>query len=152
MHNEKVKIKLHINSKGQKPPMPKKATEGSAGFDLCAFCEMPITIMPQQLVKIQTGISIEIPNSNFVALIFARSGLGTKNGITLSNSVGVIDSDYRGEIIIGLCNNSDKPYIINPFDRIAQIVLMPVINFEFLEVENLNESDRGIGGFGSTGK
>lgn len=152
MFNEKVKIKLHINSKGQKAPMPKRATDGAAGFDLCAFCEMPITLMPQQLVKIPTGLSIEIPNSSLVALIFGRSGLGIKNGVTLSNCVGVIDSDYRGEIIIGLCNNSDKEYTINPFDRIAQLVLMPVINFDFVEADDLNETERGKGGFGSTGK
>jgi dUTP pyrophosphatase len=147
-----LKIKRHFNKKGEQPPMPKKATDGAAGFDLCAFCAEPIIIKPQELVKIPTGLSIEIPSPNYVALVFARSGLGIKYGITLSNSVGVIDSDYRGEIMVGLSNVSDQEYTINPYDRIAQLVLVPIPSYELEEVSELNETIRGTGGFGSTGK
>lgn len=146
-----IKIKRHKNTKGELPPLPKKATSGSAGFDLCAFCESFVVIEPQGLVKIPTGISIEIP-IGYAGFVFGRSGLGIKNGITLSNSVGVIDSDYRGEIVVGLCNISDESYTISPLERIAQLVIMPVGGFDLIEAEELDDTIRGKNGFGSTGK
>ena len=132
--------------------VPKRATEGSAGADLYACISEPITIAPGQLVKIPAGIAIELADKGLAAFLFARSGLGVKHGITLSNSVGVVDSDYRGEICVGLCNVSDEPYTVSPDERIAQMVIMPVVNAEFIEADNLSDTERGEGGFGSSGK
>ena len=132
--------------------VPQRATAGSAGMDLCACIKSPITIAPRQLVTVPTGLAIALPNSGCVALLFGRSGLGVKHGITLSNSVGVIDSDYRGEIKVGLCNLSDTPYTIQPNERIAQLVITPVLPLPVQQVDELDETARGEGGFGSTGK
>lgn len=132
--------------------MPKRATEGSAGADLYACIDEPITIAPGQLVKIPTGIAIELSDSHTAAFLFARSGLGVKQGITLSNGVGVVDSDYRGEICVGLCNVSDKPYTVSPQERVAQMVIMPVVGASFVEAAVLGDTERGEGGFGSSGK
>lgn len=132
--------------------IPHRATDGSAGMDLCACIQTPVTVEPHQLVTIPTGIAIALPNPNCVALLFGRSGLGVKHGITLSNSVGVIDSDYRGEIKVGLCNLSDTPYIIQPDERIAQLVITPVLPLPVQQVDELDETQRGENGFGSTGK
>jgi dUTP pyrophosphatase len=132
--------------------IPKRATSGSAGLDLCAAIVAPITIFPRQLVKIPTGIAVGLPTSEYVALVFARSGLSIKHGIALSNGVGVIDSDYTGEIIVGLCNISDEPYTIEPCERIAQLVLMPVICAKIVETNSLKKTERSDGGFGSTGR
>ena len=132
--------------------IPKRATEFSAGADLYACIDEPVTINPAELAKIPTGIAIELPQSDLAAFLFARSGLGVKHGITLSNSVGVVDSDYRGEICVGLCNVSDKPDTIQPNERIAQMVIMPVVLADFIQADELNETKRGEGGFGSSGK
>lgn len=132
--------------------IPKRATGGSAGLDLCACAGKSILLKPGERALIHTGIAISLPKSDFVALIFARSGLAIKHGITLSNGVGVIDSDYRGEICVGLCNLSSEDYTINPGERIAQLVVMKVETPTPLEVTSLDETARGMGGFGSTGK
>lgn len=132
--------------------IPKRATEFSAGADLYACIDQPVTIEPSGLAKIPTGIAIELPKADLAAFLFARSGLGVKYGITLSNSVGVVDSDYRGEICVGLCNVSDKPYTIQPNERIAQMVIMPVVLADFVETDELSETLRGEGGFGSSGR
>ena len=133
--------------------IPTKATSGSAGFDLHACIDKDLTIKKGDLIRIPCGIAIELPSSEYAAFIFARSGLGIKYGISLSNGVGVIDSDYRGEIQVGLCRTSDgDPYVIKNGDRIAQMIIMPVSNVSFKLVENLGESGRGSGGFGSTGR
>lgn len=132
--------------------IPVRATAGSAGADLYACIDEPIVIQPGDLVKIPTGIAIELPDNHMGAFLFARSGLGVKHGITLSNSVGVVDSDYRGEICVGLCNVSSEPYTIEPEERIAQMVIMPVICAEFILSEELSDTQRGEGGFGSSGK
>ncbi len=144
-------IKIDIIKKRENAVLPKKMTEGSAGWDLFACIENEITIKPKELIKIPTGIAIALPNKDMVGLIFARSGMATKNGISLANGVGVIDSDYRGEIIIGLSNISNKEYTIKPSDRIAQMVIMPVINANFNLCDKLENTARGKGGFGSTG-
>jgi len=133
-------------------PVPQYATAGAAAMDLTAHIDEPITIQPRQLVSIPTGIAIALPSAEYVALVFARSGLGVKHGISLSNGVGVIDSDYRGEIRVGLTNLSDVPYTIQPGDRVAQLAVMPVVQANVIPVEELGETDRGTGGFGSTGK
>ena len=121
-------------------------------MDLYACIEGPVTIRPGDLVMIPTGIAIELPSANYVAYLFARSGLGIKHGICLSNGVGVVDSDYRGEVCVGLCNVSDKEYTIEPFERVAQMVISPVSLMPAVEVSELSDTERGAGGFGSTGK
>ena len=121
-------------------------------MDLSACMDAPVTIAPGELKKIPTGIAIGLPGPNTVGLIFARSGLAVKNGVTLSNAVGVIDSDYTGELIVGLCNVGSVPYTIQPGERIAQLVIMPVLTPRVSVVDHLQATSRGDGGFGSTGK
>ena len=132
--------------------IPTRGTTGSAGMDLYACIENEITIAPNELKIIPTGIAIALPSSDVAAFLYARSGLGVKHGICLSNGVGVVDSDYRGEICVGLCNVSSEPYTISKNERIAQMVIAPVVMAEFTEVTELDETLRGEGGFGSTGK
>lgn len=133
-------------------PLPRYATPGAAAMDLTACLDAPVTIAPRALVRIPTGVAIALPGPEYVALVFARSGLGVKHGISLANGVGVIDSDYRGEIQVGLTNLSDTPYTIQPGDRIAQLAVMPVVQANVIPVDELDETSRGTGGFGSTGK
>lgn len=148
----KLKLKAVSPKVGTDIPFPSRATEGSAGLDLMACLDEPVSIAPRQLVRIPTGIAIALPGPEHVALVFARSGLGIKHGISLSNGVGVIDSDYRGEIQVGLTNLSDTPYTVQPGDRIAQLVVMPVAVPELEIVTELEDTERGTGGFGSTGR
>lgn len=148
----KLKIKAVSPKVGTEIPFPSRATEGSAGMDLMACLDGPVSIAPRQLARIPTGIAIALPGPEYVALVFARSGLGMRHGISLSNGVGVIDSDYRGEIQVGLTNLSDLSYTIRPGDRIAQLVVMPVVTPELEIVEELEDTGRGTGGFGSTGR
>ena len=147
-----LKIKYVSPKIGKEIPAPFYASAGAAAMDLCACVDEPVTVEPRALVSIPTGIAIALPSAEYVALVFARSGLGIKHGITLSNGVGVIDSDYRGEIQVGLTNLSDKPYTIHPGDRIAQLVVTPVVLPQLEWVEELDDTDRGTGGFGSTGQ
>ena len=132
--------------------IPCRATDGAAGMDLYACLDEPLTLAPGQLAIVPTGIAIELPDNSCAAFLYARSGLGVKHGICLSNGVGVIDSDYRGEVCAGLCNVSDKPYVIEPGERVCQMVIAPVLLLEFVETAALSGTDRGAGGFGSTGK
>ena len=145
-------MKLRIKKLKESARIPGRATPGSAGMDLYACIEQSITLAPGQLAVVPTGIAIELPDSSSAAFLYARSGLGVKHGICLSNGVGVIDSDYRGEVCVGLCNVSDKPYVIEPFERVAQMVIAPVLTPEITEVDELGATDRGEGGFGSTGR
>ena len=132
--------------------MPQRATSGSAGLDLCAAIDEPITLKGGETALVPTGIAIALPSAEYGAFVFARSGLAVKHGIGLLNSVGVIDSDYRGEIMVGIINQIDKEYTVQPGERIAQMVIMPVSMMPAVEVEELSETERGDGGFGSTGK
>ncbi|HOP12020.1 MAG TPA: dUTP diphosphatase [Oscillospiraceae bacterium] len=132
--------------------LPVYATDGSSAADLFADIAEPIILEPGERFLFPTGIAAQVEGSGFGLFVFARSGHGNKHGVTLSNSVGVIDSDYRGEIRVGLSNLSDEPYTVMPGERLAQIALMPVEHAEFFEAEALDESERGAGGFGSTGK
>jgi dUTP pyrophosphatase len=132
--------------------LPTRASRGAAGFDLYACLSGPVAIKPHGLCKIPTGIAIALPDKNTVGLIFARSGLGVKHGIAPANAVGVIDSDYRGEIMVGLCNTGSEPYLLSPGERFAQLVVMPVYDAVLTETEDLGETERGAAGFGSTGK
>ena len=130
--------------------VPTRATIGSAGYDLYANISSPVTIKPNQVLKIPTGIAIAIESSAYVGLIYARSGLSSKNLIAPVNCVGVIDSDYRGELLIPLINHATTAYTLNPNDRIAQLVISPVFTPELVVVETLDDTSRGSGGFGST--
>ena len=132
--------------------VPKPSTDGAAGMDLRACIDSPILIKPGERQTIPTGLAIAIPGNSSAAFIYARSGLGIKKGITLSNCVGIIDSDYRGEICVGLINLSDENYELQPNERIAQMVIAPVLTPHFQECDSLDETDRGAGGFGSTGR
>lgn len=147
-----MEIKIRsIEHNGIRPDLPRRASTGSAGVDLQAMIDAPLTLEPQKLYRVPTGIAMELPEG-YVGLVYARSGLGTKHGIALGNGVGVIDSDYRGEIQVGLCNLSDTPYTINPLDRIAQLVIAPVPPVEYVWAEELSDTARGEGGFGSSGR
>lgn len=132
--------------------IPTRATDGSAGMDLYALLDGPLCVPPKGRVTVPTGIAIGLPDSSTVGLVYARSGLAVKHGLALSNGVGVIDSDYTGEILVGLVNLSEKEYTILPDERIAQLVISPVIPAQPIEVEELGKTGRGDGGFGSTGK
>ena len=130
--------------------IPSRGSEQAAGYDLYAAIDGPITITPHTTTKIGTGLSFELPNNTFGA-IFARSGLATKKGLAPANMVGVCDSDYRGQYIVPLHNYSNESQTIEPGERIAQLILMPYIPMVFEEVEELNDTQRGGQGFGSTG-
>ena len=145
-------MEIKIKKLKENAKIPKRATSGSAGMDLYACIDEPITLAPGQLAIVPTGIAIALPDNGCAAFLYARSGLGVKHGICLSNGVGVIDSDYRGEICAGLCNVSYKPYTIEPDERVCQMVIAPVLTPDVVEVNELDDTDRGEGGFGSTGK
>lgn len=132
--------------------LPFRATEGSAGMDLYACINSPVTLGAGEKAVIPTGIAIELPSAELAAFVFARSGLAIKHGIGLLNGVGVIDSDYRGEICVGVINQLSEPYTIAPDERIAQLVIMPVSLITPVEAQSLDDTARGEGGFGSTGK
>ncbi len=132
--------------------IPARATAGSAGMDLCACIDSPVTIAPRARTLIPTGLAFEIPDPGCALFLYARSGLGVKHGIALSNGVGVIDSDYRGEVCVGLCNLGDAPYTVHPGERVAQMVAAPVLAARLVETDCLGTTQRGEGGFGSTGR
>ena len=147
-----MNMELKIKKLKENAKIPQRATNGSAGLDLYACIVESVTLAPGQLTVIPTGIAIELPDNTCAAFLYARSGLGVKHGICLSNGVGVIDSDYRGEVCVGLCNVSDKPYVIEPFERVAQMVIAPVLTPDITEVDELSDTARGEGGFGSSGR
>lgn len=146
MQNINVNIKLLRD--GAK--VPEYQTPGAAAVDVCACVDTPVVIYPGQTALIPTGFAIECAPGT-AALLFARSGLAVKSGISLANSVGVIDSDYRGEVLVGLVNRSDRSFIVNNGDRIAQMGFFPVLHAEFALSDSLSDTDRGDGGFGHTG-
>lgn len=150
MNKIDVKIKFLDNNKERK--LPFYATEGSAGMDLTACLEEDIVLKPLERKLIPTGIAIKLPSADYGAFLYARSGLATKKGITLANCVGVVDSDYTGEIKVGLINLSNEEYTVTNGERIAQMVIMPVAQANLLVVDELEETQRGSGGFGSTGE
>lgn len=153
MSQLQVKLKKISSRIGTEIPLPSYATSGSAGMDLRACLDKEVVIRPGERAKIPTGIAIQIPQASIVGLVFARSGNAWKHGVTLSNAVGVIDSDYTGEIQVLITNlDADHPFTIKDGERIAQLVFMPVLQAQLQEVEQLEATDRGDGGFGSTGK
>jgi len=137
---------------GREIPLPQFATPGSAAMDLRACLDDPVTLQAGARAVIPTGLSMALPSADYVALVFARSGLGIKKGVCLSNGVGVIDSDYRGEIAVGLVNLSGEDYTVQPGDRIAQLMVVPVVQPTVTLADELDETDRGSGGLGSTGR
>ena len=144
-------LKILIKKLNSDVKLPKYKTDGSSGMDLMAYIKDPIYIKPKKSELIPTGLSIAIPNSTEIQ-IRPRSGLAAKNNISVLNAPGTIDSDYRGELKVILYNHGDEEFIVNNEDRIAQMVLVPIIKANLEEVENLPETIRGEGGFGSTGK
>lgn len=147
-----VELKILHPKLGTEIPLPYYATGGSAGMDLCACIDEPLVLRPGERVRVPTGFAMGLPGPRWVGLIFARSGLGARHGITLPNGVGVIDSDYRGEVQVALTNLGDTPYEIQPGERIAQLVVLPVERIAWRVVTELDGTERGSGGFGSTGR
>ncbi len=147
-----LKIKALSPRIGADIPAPRFATAGAAAMDLCACLDGPVTLAAGERALIPTGLAISLPDPGYVALVFARSGLGIKKGISLSNGVGVIDSDYRGEIGVGLVNFSGESYTVQPGDRIAQLTVVPVVQPTLTFGDTLDETARGSGGLGSTGR
>lgn len=145
-------MKLYIKKLCENAVIPKRATQSSAGYDLCACIDTPLTVKPGEIVKVPTGISIAPDRDDVAALIYARSSLATKFGIAPANCVGVVDSDYRGEVMVALLNSGKETYIITPQERIAQMVITPVFIPSIIETDTLEHTVRGEGGFGSTGK
>lgn len=137
---------------GREIPAPYYASPGAAAMDLHACTDEAVTIPAGGRAVIPTGIAIALPSAQYVALVFARSGLGIKHGVAPANCVGVIDSDYRGEIMVGLQNSGESDYTIQPADRIAQLMITPVVQAQVELVDELDDTDRGTGGFGSTGR
>ena len=148
MHRIEVRLldpRLHDNP-------PHYATPGSAGLDLRACLETAITINPGETVLVPTGIAIHLADPGLAAMILPRSGLGHKHGIVLGNLVGLIDSDYQGQIMVSTWNRGQEPFTLNPLDRLAQLVVVPVLQVAFDVVDEFDASERGAGGFGSTGR
>lgn len=144
--------RLPVKRLDPRAALPERGTPGSAGLDLRALLDGPLTLEPGGRAVVPTGIAVSLGDSRRVGLVYARSGLAVRHGLALSNGVGVIDSDYTGEIRVGLVNLSDAPYTIQPGERIAQLVIAPVFLPEPTEVEELEQTARGGGGFGSTGR
>jgi dUTP pyrophosphatase len=147
---------MHIDLKILDPrvaeQLPAYATPGSAGLDLRACLDAPLTVVPGSTHLVPTGLAIHLADSGYAAMILPRSGLGHKHGIVLGNLVGLIDSDYQGQLMVSLWNRGQTEFVVQPFERIAQLVIVPVVQAEFRVVADFSESDRGAGGFGSTGK
>jgi dUTP pyrophosphatase len=145
-------IDLKILDPRMKDFLPAYATGGSAGLDLRACIDAPLTIAPGQTVLVPTGLALHIGDPGYAAMILPRSGLGHKNGIVLGNLVGLIDSDYQGQLMVSTWNRGHAAFTLQPLDRLAQLVVVPVLQVGFNVVEDFASSDRGAGGFGSTGK
>ncbi|MGE8549279.1 MAG: dUTP diphosphatase [Acinetobacter calcoaceticus] len=148
----KVQVKLLDPRLGKEWPLPSYATAGSAGLDLRACVDEAIDIEPGQTVLVKTGMAIYIHDVNFAGLILPRSGLGHKHGIVLGNLVGLIDSDYQGELMVSVWNRSQTAFSLEPGERLAQYVLVPVVQAQFDIVDEFEATERGAGGFGHTGK
>ena len=144
-------MKIKIKKLKENASLPVYQTENSAAADLYACLDEPLNIKPGERVRIPTGIAMEYEDTNVVAVICARSGLSSKHGIALANGIGVIDPDYRGELLVSVVNLSDKEYTVSDKDRIAQLMLLPIVRGEFEYSEELSQTERGEGGFGSTG-
>ena len=147
-----LKVRILDSRIGSAIPLPAYATSGSAGLDLRACLDGPRVLAPGKADLIPTGLAIHIDDPGLAAVILPRSGLGHKHGIVLGNLVGLIDSDYQGQLMVSCWNRGSEPFTINPGERIAQLVVVPVVQVQLNVVESFEESSRGAGGFGSTGK
>ncbi|MCA3029651.1 MAG: dUTP diphosphatase [Rhodocyclaceae bacterium] len=146
------KIDVRVVDPRLSTQLPTYATQGSAGLDLRACIEAPMTLKPGESNLVASGMAIHIADAGYAALILPRSGLGHKHGIVLGNLVGLIDSDYQGQIFVSIWNRGHAEFTIQPMERIAQMIIVPVAQVEFNVVDAFTESERGAGGFGSTGK
>jgi dUTP pyrophosphatase len=146
------KLDVKILDPRMRDQLPHYATAGSAGLDLRACIDAPVTLAPGQTELVPTGIAIHVGDPAYAAIILPRSGLGHKHGIVLGNLVGLIDSDYQGQIFISTWNRGNAAFVLNPMERLAQLVIVPVAQVEWNVVDDFAESARGAGGFGSTGK
>jgi dUTP pyrophosphatase len=147
-----IKLQILDERLGDEFPLPDYATEGSAGVDLRACVESPVTVNPGETTLIPTGMAIHIGDPSLAAVLLPRSGLGHKHGIVLGNLVGLIDSDYQGQVFVSCWNRGAEPFVVQPGERIAQMVLVPVVQARFEVVADFEESDRGAGGFGHSGR
>jgi dUTP pyrophosphatase len=147
-----MKLDLKILDARMRDQLPAYATTGSAGLDLRACLDEPLTLKPGETALVPTGLAIHVGDPGYAALILPRSGLGHKHGIVLGNLVGLIDSDYQGQLMISTWNRSETTFVLNPMERLAQLVIVPVVQAEFNIVDDFESSERGAGGFGSTGK
>ena len=147
-----VDYKILDKRLGNEFPLPSYATEGSAGLDLRAMLDEPLTLQPSESAFVKTGMAIYIKDPAYAAMVLPRSGLGTKHGIVLGNLVGLIDADYQGELMVSAWNRSNKAFTIEVGERLAQMIIVPVIQANFQEVEEFEASERGAGGFGHTGR
>ncbi|WP_022948268.1 dUTP diphosphatase [Methylohalobius crimeensis] len=148
----KIQFKILDDRLGRDIALPRYATDGSAGLDLRACLDSPLTLAPSDTALIPTGLAIHIQDPHLAAMILPRSGLGHKHGIVLGNLVGLIDSDYQGEVMVSCWNRGSIPFTIEIGERIAQLVVVPVVQAQFEQVETFEPSDRGEGGFGHTGR
>ncbi len=147
-----MKIDIKILNERMRDQLPHYATPGSAGLDLRACLDAPVTLEPGETKLIPTGLAIHLADPGYAALILPRSGLGHKHGIVLGNLIGLIDSDYQGELMISTWNRGHTTFTLNPLERLAQLVIVPVVQAQFNIVDDFEVSQRGEGGFGSTGK
>lgn len=147
-----MKLSYRILDERIREHLPHYATPGSAGLDLRALLDEPLTLAPGETKLVRTGFAIHIADPAYAAVILPRSGLGHKKGLVLGNLVGLIDSDYQGELMISCWNRGSETQTIDPFERLAQLVVLPVVQPELVEVSDFAESERGTGGFGSTGR
>ncbi|HUP91287.1 MAG TPA: dUTP diphosphatase [Solimonas sp.] len=148
----RIQLKILSPRIGQDVPLPAYATDGSAGLDLRAILDAPVTVYPGDTTLLKTGLAIYIADPALAAVVLPRSGLGHKHGIVLGNLVGLIDSDYQGELMVSCWNRGKDAFTINPGERIAQLVFVPVVRAEFEVVADFHATQRGAGGFGSTGR
>ncbi|WP_206997547.1 dUTP diphosphatase [Trinickia mobilis] len=147
-----MKLDLKILDARMRDQLPAYATSGSAGLDLRACLDEPLTLQPGETALVPTGLAIHVGDPGYAAMILPRSGLGHKHGIVLGNLVGLIDSDYQGQLMISTWNRGQTTFTLNPMERLAQLVIVPVVQARFNVVDEFEQSDRGAGGFGSTGK
>ena len=149
---EKIQLKIIDQRLGTEFPLPHYATDGSAGMDMRACLDAPLELAPGETTLIPSGLAIHVADAGLAAVLLPRSGLGHKHGIVLGNLVGLIDSDYQGQVFVSCWNRGDEPFTIQPGERIAQMVIVPVVRADFELVDEFVSSDRGAGGFGHTGR
>jgi dUTP pyrophosphatase len=147
-----MKVNVKILDARMREQLPAYATPGSAGLDLRACIDSPLEMQPGDTFLMPTGLAIHVADPGYCALVLPRSGMGFKNGIVLANLVGLIDSDYQGQLMVPLWNRSQKTFTLNPMERVAQMIIVPVMQAQFNVVEEFTATERGAGGFGSTGK